>query len=354
MNSLSIPENAGELRIKDDYVYIANRNGGLWVMDVSDHAHPIIVGSYKTPGKCNDIAVVDNLAYVTDGDGLNILDVSNPAYPVEIGFLAVPGRTRSVAIVEHYAYVLSSGSLYIIDVSDPNKPQEMGSYNLDDAYEIAVAGEYAYIAAGKGLHILNVAEPIAPLKVGFYDTPYSVRGVKVQNNDYVYLYYGGVHVIDVSNPVKPVEIGFIDLVAYDVIAIEDQAYVVGGSAGSAASRGGWPLGALWVFDVSNPSTPMQVAHISSVLRHASRIAVANDYAFIADLQVNTGNRYYASTLQVFDIADPSKPLVAGFYKLPTNESGGGQLTTEELVVENGYVYLTDQINGFFILHYSSQ
>lgn len=43
--------------------------GDLWLMDVSDPAHPLITGSFQTPGYAQDAVMRDGLIYVADGAG---------------------------------------------------------------------------------------------------------------------------------------------------------------------------------------------------------------------------------------------------------------------------------------------
>jgi hypothetical protein len=51
------------------YVYLAAGEVGVWVVNVSDPAHPHLAGLVNTPGRAQSLAAVDDLAYVADGDG---------------------------------------------------------------------------------------------------------------------------------------------------------------------------------------------------------------------------------------------------------------------------------------------
>ncbi|MCK6623715.1 MAG: hypothetical protein DPW09_02140 [Anaerolineae bacterium] len=66
------------------YAYIAAHAAGLRIVDVSDPAAPVEVGSYEfepTPA-VTGIVVSGNLAYLASPDGLRIVDVSRPTQPV--------------------------------------------------------------------------------------------------------------------------------------------------------------------------------------------------------------------------------------------------------------------------------
>ncbi len=62
--------------VSGDTVYVADGDGGVRVLDVSDPATPQEVGVYRTGGPAMAIAVVDNTLYVADFmQGLLVLDV---------------------------------------------------------------------------------------------------------------------------------------------------------------------------------------------------------------------------------------------------------------------------------------
>ena len=95
------------MAISGDYAYVADRHGGLRIIDVSDPADPTETGFYDTPGSAEAIAVSGNYAYVADdiASGLRVIDVSNPATPTETGHLNTPGYAWDVAVVGNYTYV---------------------------------------------------------------------------------------------------------------------------------------------------------------------------------------------------------------------------------------------------------
>ena len=57
-----------------DYAYLAERNNGIAILDVSDPANPVSVGQMDTDGEAKDVAVAGNYAYVADnGFGLAVI-----------------------------------------------------------------------------------------------------------------------------------------------------------------------------------------------------------------------------------------------------------------------------------------
>ena len=90
----------------------------------SNGASSAIIGIYDTPGFAYDVAVVDNYVYVADRDsGLQIIDVSEPTTPTRIGYCDTIGTAKKVFINGNYAYVADVyGGLQIIDISSRTSP----------------------------------------------------------------------------------------------------------------------------------------------------------------------------------------------------------------------------------------
>ena len=69
-------------------------DAGLQIVDVSDPAMPLPVGSFDS-GQVMDVQVVGNVAYLTGGT-LQIVDVSIPAQPKRITNCDAVSSTRAV------------------------------------------------------------------------------------------------------------------------------------------------------------------------------------------------------------------------------------------------------------------
>ncbi|MTJ18715.1 DUF4347 domain-containing protein, partial [Dolichospermum sp. UHCC 0299] len=85
---------------------------------------PTLVGNYDTSGEARGVQVVGNYAYVADRDsGLQIIDISNPTTPTLKGNYNTSGAAEDVQVVGNYAYVADYESgLQIIDISNPTTP----------------------------------------------------------------------------------------------------------------------------------------------------------------------------------------------------------------------------------------
>jgi len=62
------------------------------VAPAQDSLNVRFVGYYDTPGSAQGVAVSGAYAYVADYDGgLRIISVSDPAHPAEVGYYDTPG-----------------------------------------------------------------------------------------------------------------------------------------------------------------------------------------------------------------------------------------------------------------------
>jgi hypothetical protein len=87
---IDTPANARSLFINGNQAYVADGRAGLIIIDITDPAHPVIVGEFDTRDYANEVCVSGDKAYVADGDGgLFVIDVSNPDKPVLYGSLDV-------------------------------------------------------------------------------------------------------------------------------------------------------------------------------------------------------------------------------------------------------------------------
>ncbi|MFN8453758.1 MAG: hypothetical protein U0401_03655 [Anaerolineae bacterium] len=182
-----------DIAVAKNTVYIAGLWDGVKFVDVSNLATPRLIGSYPTPDRAGAVAVEDYLTYITDVQGVvHVIDTSNLAFPGEIGSYHVQGWPNDVAIVGDKLYVteglaIGFGSLYIIDVSRPTSPTEIGYISLGGGQEVMVKDNYAYVAAeDSGFRLVSIANPRQPIEIGAYDTPGMANGVAVASNT-VYL-----------------------------------------------------------------------------------------------------------------------------------------------------------------------
>ena len=150
------------LQIVRDYLYVADQNNGLIIIDLVNEA---MVGSGGQRSSYEFIHVAGEYAYLAGSYNFYVYDISNPGDPVEVAENDMPGSGYSQAVyaVGDRLYVGSSNEkLYIYDISNPAAPVLLNPDGYDcgsDPYDIYVEGIYAYIGTYKGTRVLEVTDP---------------------------------------------------------------------------------------------------------------------------------------------------------------------------------------------------
>ncbi|MDP8240179.1 MAG: T9SS type A sorting domain-containing protein, partial [Candidatus Hatepunaea meridiana] len=65
-----------EVSIVDSFLFVADMEYGIKVFSLEDPEHPVLTGSYDTPGWAHHVKVSDGLAYVADVNNVAVYDIS--------------------------------------------------------------------------------------------------------------------------------------------------------------------------------------------------------------------------------------------------------------------------------------
>ncbi|MBK8704431.1 MAG: hypothetical protein IPN33_13085 [Saprospiraceae bacterium] len=188
------------------YLYVANKEAGLTVYDISNINMPVQIASVPISSLGNLevmnlfqhgnyllLALGNHFANSGSAGGIAIVDVSNPATPTVADHYAVPGSSSGAGVVKaegDYAYLgaMKSG-IVIFDISNVNDIEFVSQFIPDINY------------------------PVTNPNPNFYNA----RGLEV-NNDIVYLCYdaGGLRIINCVDKFHPAETGrFANPIMYD-------------------------------------------------------------------------------------------------------------------------------------------
>ena len=271
----NLPGYSRGIDISGDFAYIANDQGGLQIINISDPESTYIVGEYLTSVSAQGVAVRENFAYVvlSSGQGLLVLDISDPSAPVEIGSdgnyteynVVAPPDTFYIYIAAHDFFIIENCSIPALPYYDQRIPtpgiargifvsdslayltcEQMGLYiyyavrpdsevpllgSIDtpsNARDVYVDGDYAYVADGRaGLVIIDVSDPENPKISSVYDTPDYANDIFISDNcAYVADGKGGLQIVDVTNPEEPVYYGEVETsYAYAVYVKDELIYI---------------------------------------------------------------------------------------------------------------------------------
>ena len=221
------------------YLYVANKEAGLTIYDISQVAAPVTVDTIPISvlGSLDVMNLFQsgNYLYLALGNhftnpqqgGMAIINVSDPANAVVTDFYIVPSSASGAAIVEvegDFAYLgaMQSG-LVILSVADKNNisfvsqikpdinyPVNNPNANLYNARGMQVKNSIAYLCfdAG-GLRIINCTDKQNPKETGRYanpatfvpfNLPRAYNNIVLDGNyAYVSVDYCGLEVLDISD-----------------------------------------------------------------------------------------------------------------------------------------------------------
>ena len=287
-----------------------------------------IVGTCSLPGYAEDLDIISNLAYVADDQGgLQIVDISDPENPFIIGEYASEKSIIGVAVRDSFAYLAvnhTQGGVRIIDIKDPENPVFVGEDNWYYGYNVAAPQNdtmFVYMAGGYWFVVEDVSYPQYPTFVRRFSTPGNVRGIHVLDSlVYLACEQMGLHIFNLAKPDSEALVGWIDTPsnARNIFVDNDHAYIADGRSG------------LIIVDISDPSDPILVGQYDTP-DYANDIYVENNKAFLAD---GDGG------LQIIDIELPDDPVFYG--ELSTSYANG-------VYTRGDTIYLADRDMGLLII-----
>ncbi|HEY1272041.1 MAG TPA: hypothetical protein VGF08_08650 [Terriglobales bacterium] len=337
------------------------------------------------------------------GQGIHV-SLRGKANPVVVSLKST--RYTDVQASGNYAYVGSfqnSSGVLIFDISNPSAPVQVSKYqpantSLDMEY-LQVANNVGYFASGRGggVHIVNLSDPLHPALItrltsanGAYD---NVENVTIDGTHLYIPNYrnnsSAIQIWDVSTPATPFLIttvyGTDGVASHDVTVIDNRMYVSGWGGnvdiwdvtdvdhqpptllGTFQSEShvqfSWPTedghylvcphelatgGDVRIYDISNPASVSEVAILSAPAWGIS--AVAPEEVKIV------GNLLYVAWDQagliIFDISDPTHPVMVGSYDTYPGLSTAGPFEGAWAVypfLGQDKVLVTDQATGVHVL-----
>jgi len=205
------------VRLVGNYLYLAYRQKGLYVLDVTDPANPVQVFSYDTPDRATFLEINNGRLYLSDRFGMLIFDISQPDSPVLIGRYTPPNEIERVKIRDGIMYAaLYYAGIRLIDIRDPANLKELGSVNSSFAiWTVELYGNYLFAGGeSSGLIVYDITDPANPLELTTIPLPSSEEVLTTQDQPpFQMLVHGsllfvadgsyGLQVVDVTNPASP-------------------------------------------------------------------------------------------------------------------------------------------------------
>ena len=406
--------NSWSIHAQGNYVYLAGSSPahGLHIFDISEPQNLQEVAFIEADGSIDSVFVRDNYAYFRRFSFANyklyldILAVSTPGETQTVGSMMLSlGNVSSIYVQPPYVYITQKDNvdgLWVIDAANPSSPSKVGNYKSPTfVKQMTVAGDHMYLAStfngGDGLWVYSLLEPESPILASFYSQPYAeakeISGFFVVN-DYLYETFWDkdeVYVFDISDPNNLNHIGNYapDGALVDMYVTDNLSYLLKGGANRRLEiadmssplapniLGTHPLppggmdifvqgntayvscydsanknnSGVWLFDVSNPSSPQPLSSMPTVGLKPTSVWASGGTLFVGSTQ-NDGTYYVPKNkwwLEAFDIATPTAPVKMA----ETNGDGGlWKIAVRNDVVfagiMGGSVHVLDFSGGVFI------
>ena len=246
----------------------------------------------------------------TDQGSVYLFDVSHPDSPIEMSKLHASDATSddafgvSVAVSAGLALIgaqgddgtegNNQGSAYLFDVGDPSDPVELAKLSASDAAEDDLFGRSVALSSGLAI-------------VGAYldDGPAGTD-------------QGSAYLFDVNDPSNPVELA--KLIGSDAaegdwfgrtVALNGNVALVGAHQDDGTA--GKHQGSAYLFDVTDPANPVQLAKLTASDaaaddRFGRSVALASGVAIIGASGDDGPAGFNQGSAYLFDVSDPSDPI----------------------------------------------
>ncbi len=273
----------------------------------------------------------DTLCYVGTYAGVEILNLADPDSVRIVSHITTPGYTRHLDLDYPHLYVADDyNGLLVLDVSDPTRIQRVGHCpDIRAAYGVGHYGQFVYVGDwDDGLVVVDVSVPSEPVRVTNVAMAEWAQGFQVR---YPYLYLGtynsvsgtgSVRVFDISNPTLPVQVECetrTDFYCRD-LAIRDSVLFACSALDGAMGPN------LRLFDISDPEALVELGSYRAPNGAAVvDVALRDDDSLVFVSAFTQG-------LVVLDVTDPCNPT-----ELATLRPGGCQ--SEGIAVQGQRVFL---------------
>ncbi len=266
--------------------------------------------------------------------GAYIVDVSDPTKPFQADF--VPGRRGNVINRDYkskgnYVFALADqelGSLQVWDMSTlPDSVHVVYDGLISDAngvdtfnlsHNMFVEGDRLYIVTPKnlgqtiayGYGVMDISNPEKPVLIKLY--PESVFGrvhASYVRHDTAYIHAGGngLFIADMHDLDNPIVLAHVQYYAYygynhtGWLNDEGTVYIMADETRKTPVK---------VMDMTDKTDPEFISYLYPRMNLADTNSIPHNQFWVGQYGINS---YYYDGVQIFDLSDPYKPQIAGYY-----------------------------------------
>lgn len=146
----------GDLLFLADYQPFAEEDTkGLYIFNIADPENPQFISRFATlVSSAQEICAKGNYVYVADGNGgMEVIDVSDPYLPFTAGYCALPDGGTGIDVSWPFAFVSNYilGGVQVVDVSVPDFPFVTAYYKPTGVFAEGVTVKDNYAIVGDGV-----------------------------------------------------------------------------------------------------------------------------------------------------------------------------------------------------------
>jgi hypothetical protein len=276
-----------------------------------------------------------------------------------IGSLEMPDDVRLNKVSGDYAYftenINSTGTIvHVVDISNPTAPIKVGKIDFSPIklYSLEIAGNLLYATDGVGLRIMDISDPVNPYQLSYYQEPSQLTccityALAISGN-HAYIENRAIDhrlsVIDVSDPTTPVKVAELTsgifFYYFDLKTSGDYLYLDTGVTQT-----------IYIFDISDPLSPNEVGsfYYGGLLNGYCVYDINADYMYLASFVTLAGR--VSNDFKIYDISDKQDVKHIGGYNI--SKGYDDEVTSvSSLSYGHGYVFIAHKEDGVRIVDVS--
>ncbi len=152
--AFNFPNAVGGFDIVDTLLFVTGEQRGLYI---TNRNNGNIISEVNTPGTAVDVKVHDNYAYVADKEyGISVIDISDITQPELVYNHDTSGYAQRIDVEGDYLVVASGGGgVYLFDISNRAKPEFADRWDDSDigyTYDVDIHNGEVFVATREGVY----------------------------------------------------------------------------------------------------------------------------------------------------------------------------------------------------------
>jgi hypothetical protein len=218
LGGMALPGSPQRFDVAGNYVFVANTDSGLQIVDITTPSEPLIVVSHPTPYNAQDVIVEDTICYLLCAHMLIIIDVSDISNLSELSNLTLgsfwnPTMDKKGYDIYFFADYGEVSFIQAINVADPLNPRVVDNAGVGYCIRDICAAEDILMAVSdcwNSLYTYDISVPDSILGYHYAHFPTPTSVCSGMDYSFIALKQGGISIIDCPGPDTCLEVGFYE------------------------------------------------------------------------------------------------------------------------------------------------